>query len=98
MNDFTGDETRLAPEIGKVNLLKLGHHGFNGSTTEGFVETLNPDACVVTNNRNFGLMEKFSMIIKKCGHNKIYMTGIENGVLAVIGDGGEIKFYGQIQK
>ncbi len=94
MNDFTGDETRLAPEIGKVNLLKLGHHGFDGSTTEGFVETLNPDACVVTNNRNFGLMEKFSMIIKKCGHNKIYMTGIENGVLAVIGDGGEIKFYG----
>ena len=98
MDDYTGDETRLAPEIGRVNLLKLGHHGYDGSTTQGFVETLRPDYCVVTNSRNFGLMKKFEMIIKTCGHNRIYVTGVENGVLAVIGDGGKIDFYGQIQK
>ncbi len=98
MDDYTGDETRLAPEIGKVNLLKLGHHGYNGSTTEGFIETLRPDACIVTNNRNFSLLEKFAMIIKTCCHKNIYVTGIENGVLAVIGEGGEISYYGKIQK
>lgn len=97
MNDYSGDETRLAPEIGKVNLLKIAHHGYDGSTTEGFVKTLHPDSCVVTNSRNFSLLKKFAMIIKTCGHNKIYVTGIESGVLAVIGDNGEISFYGKIQ-
>ncbi len=98
MDDSTGDETRLAPEIGKVNLLKLGHHGFNGSTTEGFIETLRPDACVVTNTRDIDLRQKFAMIMRICCHKNIYVTGIENGVLAVVGDGGNISYYGRIQK
>lgn len=98
MDNLSGDETRLAPEIGKVNLLKLGHHGFNGSTSEEFIKTLRPDACVVTNTRDVDLRQKFSMIMKICGHKKIYVTGIENGVLAVVGDGGKISFYGKIQK
>ena len=98
MDDNTGDETRLAPVIGKVDLLKLGHHGYDGSSTEGFIETLHPEACVVTNNRNFGLLDKFAMIIKTCGHSRIYTTGVEKGVLAVIGDNGKISFYGWIQK
>ena len=96
MDDLTGDETRLAPEIGKVNLLKLGHHGYDGSNTEGFIETLCPDACVVTNTRDFGLLKKFSMIIKTCCQSRIYVTGIEDGVLAVIGDDGDLAFYGRL--
>ena len=97
MDDLTGDETRLAPEIGKVNLLKLGHHGYDGSNTEGFIETLRPDACVVTNTRDFGLLKKFSMIIKTCCQSRIYVTGIEDGVLAVIGDEGDMDFYGRLR-
>lgn len=98
MDNATGDETRLAPQIGKVHLLKLGHHGYDGSTTEGFIETLRPDACVVTNSRNFGLRKKFAMIIKICLHKNIYVTGVEKGVLAQIGDNGHIEYYGRIQK
>ena len=98
IENTNGDETRLAPEIGKVNLLKLGHHGFNGATSEEFIETLRPDSCVVTNTRDVDLRQKFAMIMKICGHKKIYVTGIENGVLAVVGDGGKISFYGKIQK
>ena len=30
MNDYSGDETRLAPEIGQVDLLKAPHHGGEG--------------------------------------------------------------------
>ena len=97
MDNLTGDETRLAPQIGKVNLLKFGHHGYDGSNTEQFIETLHPDACVTTNTRDFDRRFLFARVIKTCQHKKIYVTGIENGVLAVIGDQGEISFYGKIQ-
>lgn len=44
-----GDETRLAPVIGKVDFLKLGHHGYADSNTTGFLNTLLPDYAQITN-------------------------------------------------
>lgn len=49
MNDILGDETRLAPVIGKVDFLKLGHHGYINSNTENFLKTLKPEYAVITN-------------------------------------------------
>ncbi|MBO4893916.1 MAG: MBL fold metallo-hydrolase [Clostridia bacterium] len=95
MDNYTGDESRLAPEIGKVNLLKVGHHSYSGSGTEDFISTLLPDTCVITNNTT-GDFNVVSNIIKICRHDRIYVTGIENGVLAVVGDGGNIDYYGAI--
>ena len=96
MDDNTGDETRLAPVIGKVDLLKVGHHSYSGSTTKTFVETLHPEACVVTNNALSVDRTTIARIIRTCRHRNIYITGSENGVLAVIGDNGAISYYGQI--
>ena len=95
MDNYTGDEARLAPEIGKVNLLKIGHHGYGGSSTDDFISTLHPDSCVITNNRP-GDFNVLANIIKLSRQDRIYVTGIEDGALAVIGDGGEIDFYGKI--
>ena len=96
MDDISGDETRLAPEIGKVDLLKVGHHGYGGSSTEGFISTLKPETFVVTNNRYGPSHDTLTRIIKICLHDRIYLTGCENGVLAVIGDHGKIDYYGGI--
>lgn len=96
MDDYTGDETRLAPKIGKVDLLKVGHHSYAGSTTQTFIETLLPDACVITNSKRNGSTKVVAGIVKTCRHNRIYITGNENGVLAVIGDNGDISYFGQI--
>ncbi len=96
MDDLTGDETRLAPAIGKVDLLKVGHHSYAGSTSVGFVKTLCPSACVITNARNNADVNTVARIAHYARHNRIYVTGNEHGVLAVIGDGGEIAFYGRI--
>lgn len=49
MNDILGDETRLAPIIGKVDFLKLAHHGYMNSNTENFLKTLKPEYAVITN-------------------------------------------------
>ena len=96
MDDNTGDEARLAPVIGRVDLLKVGHHGYSGSTTDTFVKTLRPAACVITNNKGGGDRNTIARIVKLCRHTNVYVTGSENGVLAVIGDKGAISFYGQI--
>ena len=96
MDNNSGDETRLAPEIGKVDLLKVGHHGYGGSSTETFISTLDPEACVVTNNRYGPDHAVITSIVKTCRRDRIYLTGCENGVLAVIGDNGSINFYGGI--
>ena len=96
MDDHTGDETRLAPAIGKVDLLKVGHHSYSGSTTKGFVKTLRPAACVITNSRKNADLGTVARIVHYARQKNVYITGNEHGVLAVVGDGGEIAFYGQI--
>ncbi|MBQ9880292.1 MAG: MBL fold metallo-hydrolase [Clostridia bacterium] len=96
MDDLSGDETRLAPAIGKVDLLKVGHHSYSGSTTEGFVKTLMPSACVITNSRRNADLNTVSRIVHFARQKNIYITGNERGVLAVIGDGGDIAYYGSI--
>ena len=96
MDDYTGDETRLAPLIGKVDLLKVGHHSYSGSTTKNFLETLRPEACVITNNITSVDLNTIARIVRVCRHKNVYITGAENGVLAVIGDNGKISYYGEL--
>lgn len=48
-NETVGDEDRIKSEIGEIDFLKLGHHGYQGSNTEGYVQTLNPKYAVITN-------------------------------------------------
>lgn len=43
-----GDEDALAPLIGHVNFLKLGHHGNAGSGTKEFIKALSPDIAFYT--------------------------------------------------
>lgn len=96
LDNNSGDESRLAPEIGKVDLLKVGHHSYGGSSTAGFIRTLRPETCVITN--NFESMDRTTLArIERICSPAFYVTGKENGVLAVLGDGGEIAYYGQIQ-
>ncbi len=97
LDNYSGDESRLAPEIGKVDLLKVGHHSYGGSSTAAFIRTLHPKTCVITN--NFESMDRTTLArFEKICSPAFYVTGKENGVLAVLGDGGEIAYYGQIQK
>lgn len=60
--DKVSDEERLAKEFkedfgGKVHLLKAGHHGYLGSNSIGWINSLKPDIMIVPNNvtkLNFG--------------------------------------------
>jgi competence protein ComEC len=54
---FAGDagfpaEAALAGRIGAVDVLKVGHHGSRGSTSDGWLDALRPKAAVVSVGRN----------------------------------------------
>lgn len=95
INNVNGDEDRLAPLIGKVDLLKVGHHSYSGSTTSDWLKTLSPDVCVVTN--NYESADKRTLRrITRVSDSAILLTGQENGIVAVIDDNGKISYYNNI--
>jgi len=95
INNLNGDEDRLAPLIGKVDILKVGHHSYSGSTTKGWLKILNPDVCVVTN--NYESVDKRTLRrITRVSNSIILITGQENGIVAVIDDDGKISYLNNI--
>ena len=80
-----GDEDRLKNKIGKIDLLKLGHHGLRGSNTLGYLKILNPQYVIITNERGLIDYEMNEYLIQ----NKIsylYSTYDEYEVSATISD------------
>lgn len=49
INNYQGTEDKIAAEIGEVDLLKVGHHGYGGSTSNNFAKILDPDIAILTN-------------------------------------------------
>lgn len=84
INNYDGDEDRLAEELGKVNLLKVGHHGYDGSTTHGFVQALSPEFAVVTNRK--GGISRTPLENLNSVKASVYETGEYNGIVAEFTD------------
>lgn len=95
IDNLSGDEDRLAPEIGDVDLLKVGHHGYYYSTTSDWLRTLSPEYCVVTNSKKHA-DPRIILRIERVAKSTILFTGEENGVIADIGENGNIQFYNSI--
>ena len=45
-----GAENTLAGQLGHVDLLCMGHHGFYGSNTPGYMDALSPDLLILPGN------------------------------------------------
>lgn len=86
MNNKVGGEKKLAPLIGKVQLLKLGHHGYVYSSSRRWLKTLNPDITVVCN-RAAGVHKPVLMRLKLFTHARLYATVDSNGLKAIFKNG-----------
>lgn len=95
IDNKTGDEDRLAPEIGKVDILKVGHHSYSGSTTPKWLKTLSPNVCVVTNDYERTDKNTLRRITRIC-HSPILVTGSENGVIVAFNGDGSLSYYNEI--
>lgn len=95
IDNINKDEERLAPQIGKVDVLKVGHHSYSKSTSPKWLKTLKPNVCVVTN--EFEKTDKRTLRrIERITKAPILVTGKENGVIIQVDDNGKLSYYNNI--
>jgi beta-lactamase superfamily II metal-dependent hydrolase len=85
INNSSGDERKLGKLIGDVDLLKMGHHGYGGSNTIGYLDNLRPEIAIATNSSDWlpnSTERRFTLISRSA----IYCTVDYNGIIALIGD------------
>lgn len=90
MNYKDGDERRVSDKVGKVDILKVGHHGYLGSTSFYLAKKLKPEYAIVPN-KGIAIYPDVRFKLKYVAKAEIIATADVNGVIAEIGDNGEIK-------
>ncbi len=95
---FMGDATSVVEqEISKDNIeadvIKIGHHGSQYSSTESFIQKVNPTYAVISVGKNNSYNHPSDTIIKRLTDNniKIYRTDID-GTIKIDSDGNYINF------
>ena len=78
-----GDEDRLKNEIGKIDLLKLGHHGYQNSNTTDYINILLPNYAVITNDVGREYIETTNFLLNN-KVNYLYTTQDEYEICASI--------------
>lgn len=89
MDNLNGDEKAYGAQIGKVDLLKLGHHGYIGSSTPGYIKTLSPKIAIATNwEKKVYPNVKWTLGLRKI---PLFAAADHNGLVATFTDGGDIQ-------
>ena len=81
--DKIGDEDRLKNIIGKIDLLKLGHHGYQHSNTADYINILKPEYVVITNDVD-RIFSETKDYLEKNKINYLYTTQDEYEISAII--------------
>ena len=82
-NEKIGDEDRLKNIIGKIDLLKLGHHGYQHSNTNDYINILKPDYAIITNDPDC-IFKETADYLEKNNVNYLYSTYDQYEVSATI--------------
>ncbi len=86
MNWKCGGEKKIAKAVGKIDLLKVGHHGYEFSSSAFWLKTLDPDIAVILNFEN-RVHKSVAARIKKYSGAKTYTSADLNGLKAVFENG-----------
>lgn len=82
MNYKNGGEKLIADKVGKVDLLKVGHHGYVGSTSFDFIKKLKPEYAIICNSSS-RVYPDVRFKLKHISKSKVYCTVDCDGVKAV---------------
>lgn len=81
--DYTnGGEKKIAKKVGRVNLLKVGHHGYFGSTSFYWIKKLMPKYAVVCNSKS-KMYPDVLFKLKHISKSVLYCTEDCSGVKAI---------------
>lgn len=90
LNYEDGDEKLYGSQIGKVDVLKVGHHGYIASTSRYWVKTLSPNYAIVCNwSKRICPDVRFNL--KYIAKAEILATADVNGVIVEISNSGNLK-------
>ena len=67
------DETKVANSVGDIEILKMGHHSYDTSTSKAFVNVLKPENLVITNSKNY--QTGITDYMQSTFGTKVYLTG-----------------------
>lgn len=84
-----GLEQILGPEVGDVDLLKIGHHGYYGSSSMEFLKQTKPDVAIVTNYIG-KIYPNVKWNLTMYARVPTYSSVNSNGIIASFTDGGDI--------
>ena len=85
----SGLEDLLGDKIGHVDILKIGHHGYYGSSSKSFIKKLSPEIAVVTNQLG-KVYPNVKWTLTMDARIPIFATYDNDGIIASITDDDEI--------
>ena len=96
---FTGDaeytvENELLSVMGHYDVLKVGHHGSNTSSTANFLKKVSPNYAVISVGKDNSYGHPAEQVLNRLErfHATIYRTDL-NGTVIAVSDGENIEFY-----
>lgn len=89
LNNIDGDEERIAPEVGEVDVLKLGHHGYRYSSTSKYIDALSPELAIQTTGNKANFSVKYNVSLKHGA--PIYSSVKHNGIILDLSDVKDVK-------
>lgn len=98
---FTGDITEAAerdllalydPVILKCDLLKVGHHGSAGSSSEGFITAVSPEYAVISAGADNEYGHPAPSVLQRLKYSRIFRTD-RDGTIHAVSDGTDFIFY-----
>lgn len=85
----TGLEDVIAHQVGDIDLLKIGHHGYFGSSSKSFLSVLKPEIAIVTNQLG-KVYPNVKWNLTMSAKVPFYATYDNNGIIASFTDDGDI--------
>ncbi|HOD01940.1 MAG TPA: hypothetical protein PKN28_01245 [Clostridiales bacterium] len=82
-------EQIIGPLVGDIDLLKIGHHGYYGSSSMSFLSELKPEIAIVTNHTG-KIYPNVKWNLTMYSKTPVYSTVNYNGIIASFPDSGDI--------
>lgn len=95
MNNLDGDEKRVGKEVGKVDVLKIGHHGNWGSSSYAYINALKPDVAIQTGGSFVSV--SVQVAVTMINHAPIYSTVKHNGIIIDVTDVKDVKLIDNVE-
>lgn len=96
INNYLDTEVKIGEAIGKIDLLKVGHHGYSHSTTAEFLRHTQPNIAILTNDIKRADRKILSRLVY-VSKSSIYDTYSNDGIIAEFTND-SIKLYNNIME